>query len=75
LHSALSRWLVRRFSNLLPQALMGESPVIPIELGAILYWLLGCTGSLAYLFSNKPFTSDESHGTENERQDLQVVET
>ena len=34
-----------------------------------------CTGYLAYLFSNKPFVSDEVHGSENERQDLQAVET
>src|SRR5947199_8534488 len=34
-----------------------------------------CTGYLAYLFSNKPFIRDESHGSENERQDLQAVET
>src|SRR6266487_3111312 len=34
-----------------------------------------CTGYLAYLFSNKPFISDESHGSENQRQDLQAVET
>jgi serine/threonine protein kinase len=36
---------------------------------------LSCTGYLAYLFSNKPFISDEWHGSENQRQDLQAVET
>jgi len=34
-----------------------------------------CTGYLAYLFENEPLISDESHGSENERQDLQAVET
>ena len=30
---------------------------------------------LAYLFSNEPLIGDEWHGSENERQDLQAVET
>jgi len=33
-----------------------------------------CVGYLAYLFSNEPLIRDEWHGSENERQDLQVVE-
>jgi hypothetical protein len=32
-----------------------------------------CAGYLAYLFSNEPLVSDELHGSENERHDLQAV--
>ncbi len=34
----------------------------------------GCVGYFAYLFSNEPLNRDESHGSENQRQDLQAVE-
>jgi len=46
--------------------------------GGILCWAAAtasCVGYLAYLFSNEPLISDESHRSENERQDLQAVET
>ncbi len=34
-----------------------------------------CADSLAHLCSNEPLISDEWHGSENQRQDLQAVET
>jgi hypothetical protein len=36
---------------------------------------VACTGYLVYLFENEPLISDEWHESENERQDLQAVET